>query len=304
MDNMTLVALLEADREMLMGSLCADRSPQAAQTAVEKELDRITLRYAEQAEEPAVVEAAQLTLKALRSALPLMDAVGEVRRWEQTALEPVKRKPWTRSAVILLLLGLLLNLSALTALAVLSYRFVEPLILLEASTPALLSMAVLFFAGLRYDKHKPEPAKVALPAAREEFLIDPEKVWHQLRGMLLLADNALENVERREMLKAQALPAPAPALPEPIDTAGTELNPRQAELFSGLLEVAYARDDADIREMAENVAFYLHGVGVEVTDYAPGREACFEFLPAPTSGTLRPALMSGDKVIKKGLAAK
>ena len=48
MDNVTLSSLLESDREMILASLNRDRSPQAAQTALEKALDRVSLRYAEQ----------------------------------------------------------------------------------------------------------------------------------------------------------------------------------------------------------------------------------------------------------------
>ena len=44
--------------------------------------------------------------------------------------------------------------------------------------------------------------------------------------------------------------------------------------------------------------------GVETVDYSTGRESWFEFLPAPTPGTLRPALVAGEQVVKKGLASR
>ena len=81
MDNTPLLAQLESDKEMILGNLRADRSPEAAQATLEKAIDRLALRYAEQQAEDA--DDAQLVLKTLRSALPLVDAVGEVHRWEK-----------------------------------------------------------------------------------------------------------------------------------------------------------------------------------------------------------------------------
>ena len=76
------------------------------------------------------------------------------------------------------------------------------------------------------------------------------------------------------------------------------------ELFSELLETAYATGDDGARESAASIRFYLHSAGVDVVDYTPGRESWFEFLPAPRPGTMRPALASEGKLIKKGLASK
>ena len=57
-------------------------------------------------------------------------------------------------------------------------------------------------------------------------------------------------------------------------------------------------------EQAEAIRFYLHKAQVDVLDFAPGRESWFEFLPAGGEGTIRPALVSEGKLIKKGLASK
>ncbi len=294
MENSTLLTLLEEDREMIMGMLRADRSPQAAQSTLEKSIDRIALRYAEQSSDPAEGDAAQLILKSLRSALPLVDSVGEARRWERTTGEASKKGVWKPATLGFLAVGVVLILSVLLGLVMVNRKLTGLLTLFEAAIPAALGMAALFYAGLRHGRPE-KPSKMEAPAAREEFLIDPEKVWHHLRGAILMADNALEGVRSQE-LRHREIPA--------ADTTGTKLDARLAELFSNLLETAYARNDADDREMIEGIAFYLHGAGIEVVNYESGREACFEFLPAPTPGTLRPALMNGDRIVKKGLAAK
>ena len=291
MDNTPLLALLESDKDMILGNLRADRSPQAAQATLEKAIDRLSLRCAEQ--QTGDADDAQLVLKTLRSAFPLVDAVGEVHRWEKTVDLSRKKPKWRPLTLGLLATGVVLVLAVMLGLLLTGGRLVGALAFLEALIPAALGMAALFFAGLKAGQ--PEPVKSGEPSVREEFLIDPDRVWHHLRGMVLMADSALENARVCNARKQQENAA---------DTTGTKLDAKQAELFGSLLEIAYAHDDSDSREMIESIGFYLHGAGVETVDYSTGNENWFEFLPAPTRGTLRPALVAGEKVVKKGLAAR
>lgn len=290
MEDMTLLSLLEADKEMTLAGLRADRSPQAAQATLEKAVDRVALRYAERA--PGGDDEAQLLLKTLKSALPLMDAVSEVTRWERTTGGDGQRIKLRPLSMGLLALGAVLILSALLGLLFTGRRLTGIATLIEAIIPAGLGMGALFFAGVQ--SVKPEAAKADAAPAKEEFLIDPDKVWHHLRGIVLLIDDALSN--RRARMQKEAAPA--------NETGNAAIDPRQADLFASLLEAAYARSDADSREMVENMRFYLHGAGIDVADYAAGRDGWFEFLPAANAGTIRPALVAGDRIVKKGLAAR
>ena len=290
MENTTLLGLLESDREMIVASLSRDRRPASAQAALEKALDRVSLRYAEQCADPASRDAAQLIMKTVRSALPLMDSVGEVRRWQKAADKPAARR-MKPGAMALLAVGAVLVLAVMLGLLITGGRLVGAVAFIEAIVPAALGMAALFWAGVQYGT--PPGRQSDAPLTRDEFLIDPEKVWHQLRGMLLLADSAVDSARSRAAVQRQRQTA---ADPGPLDRS-------QVELFSGILENVYAQDTPEGRELAENLRFYLHGTGVEVVDYEVGREAWFEFLPARRRGTLRPALVYGDKLVKKGLAA-
>lgn len=290
MQNTTLLGLLESDREMIMATLNQDRSPAAAQSALEKALDRISLRYAEQSADPAARDAAQLILKTLRSALPLIDSVGEVRRWQKEIAKPTARR-MNPATMALLALGAVLVLAVMLGLLLTGGRLVGAVAFIEALVPAALGMAALFWAGVQYGT--PPKQKSDAPQMRDEFLIDPEKVWHQLHGVLLLADSAVESARSRAAIERQQQ---ASAAPGPLDRD-------QVELFSGILENVYAQSTPDGRELAESLRFYLHGAGVEVVDYEKGREPWFEFLPAQNRGTIRPALIHDDKLIKKGLAA-
>lgn len=290
MENATLLELLESDREMILASLNRDRSPAAAQAALEKALDRVSLRYAEQCDDPAARDAAQVILRAIRSALPLVDSVGEVRRWQKTAPTPAARR--VRPAALgLMAVGVVLELAVMLGLLITGGRLTGAVAFIEALLPAALGMAALYWAGLK--QGRPDKKKDAAPDLRDEFLIDADRVWHHLRGMMLLADSAVESARSRAAVDQQRQAAAGQG---PLDKA-------QAELFAGLLEHCYAQGDADTREMAEGIRFYLHGLGVEAADYVKGREAWFEFLPARKAGTIRPALLIDDKLIKKGLAS-
>lgn len=291
MEGMTLLGLLESDREMIMASLNRDRSPASAQAALEKALDRVSLRYAEQCGDPAGREAAQLIVKTVKSALPLMDAISEVRRWQKTVDRPAPRR-MKPAAMGLLAVGAVLELAVMLGLLITGGRLAGALAFIEALIPAVLGMAALFFAGVKYARPD-KPRREEPSQMRDEFLIDPERVWHQLRGMLLLADSAVEGARSRAAIERQQQAATAPG---PLDRG-------QVELFSGMLENVYAQNTPEGRELAENLRFYLHGAGVEVVDYEKGREQWFEFLPARRRGTIRPALINGDKLVKKGLAA-
>lgn len=290
MENYTLLGLLESDREMILAALNRDRSPQAAQATLEKALDRIALRYAEQSPDSASRDAAQFILRTLKSALPLVDSVGEVRRWQKTPDQPAKRR-MKPAAMGLLALGAVLELAVMLGLLITGGRIFGAVAFIEALLPAILGMAALFWAGVQYGS--PGKKRTESPEVRDEFFVDADKVWHQLHGMLLLADSAVESARSRSAIEKQQKAAAASG---PLDRA-------QTELFAGLLENVYAQNSPDVRELSENLRFYLHGAGVEVVDYEVGRENWFEFLPAQKKGTIRPALTANGKLVKKGLAA-
>ena len=295
MEILTLQALLESDREMLEANLAKDRSPAAAQTALEKEIDRIIYRCLEQYPDEATRSAAQYILQTMKNTLPLMDAVGEAREWQTTLASDAKKKP-RPAALIFLFVGILLILATVLALHFGGRGFSLTLSLLRAVIPAVGGMAALVWAGVLFGrpvKKKKTPA----PESRTEFLIDTEKVWRLLHAAMMLADNMLSTVRDEAVAARQKQEA---------EGSGA-LSAAEIELFSELLESAYAlRDgdrDEDAREMIASIRFFLHGSEVDVIDMEKGREAWFEFLPASAGGTLRPALATGNRLLKKGLAS-
>lgn len=290
MENDSLVTLFEPERERLLSDIQQDRTPQAVQEVLEKAIDRLTIRYAEACADARTRDAAQLTLRTIKQALPLVDSVGEVRRWQSEL--PVARRSFTPATLAPMISGVVLILSGMLSLMI-SGGLAGIVSLVGALIPAALGMAALFWAGMKYNAPKPQSAQDG--PTREELLEDGEKIWHHLKGMLLAADNALEAIQ------TQAEPEEHRA----EIVAEVDSMPRaEVEMFSGLLESAYAMEGPDAREMVERICFYLHGAKVDVLDDAPGREAWFEYLPACHPGTIRPALASEEKLICKGLAAR
>lgn len=298
MDKLSLVQLLEDDREMLSANLRKDRALTAAQTVLEKEIDRITYRCLEQCKDAEQRDIAQHVLQAIKNTVPLIDAVGEAHEWKKTVQPGPARKKLRPAALSFLLAGIVLVLAAILALHIGGSGLSLTPSLLRTVLPALAGMACLFWAGIQAAKpQKPARAETE-PDVRTEFLVDPDKALSVLRAALAMADRSLETLQAEAAVRRQQAQVSA--------TGTGTLSPAAIELFSDLLEDAYARRAARDGEADEGIAairFFLHGEQVDIIDFEKGREGWFEFLPATRPGTIRPALVCRDRLLKKGLAA-
>ena len=293
MDQMSLQALLESDREMILSNLARDRSPAAAQTVLEKAVDRVMYRYVEACPDAVLRDQAQYILQSIRNALPFIDAVGEAREWKKTVdVAGKSRKKPRASALALLALGATLVLASVIAMLI-GGGF-NALSFLKSLLPAALGVAAAFWAGVLIWKPKKErAASRGEPLSRTEFLIDAEKAFHCLRGAMAMADHQLETIRQENAVRRQ----------ESDKDAANVVSRKEIDLFAELLETAYAAENDADREMISAIRFYLHGKGIEAVDLEPGRESWFETLPARRPGTLRPALVKDGRLLKKGLAS-
>lgn len=292
MEKYSLTALLDEDREQVLANLAGDRALPAAQAALEKAIDRVMYRYVEGCADASLADCAQRLLQSMKNTLPVMDAVGEARIWKkQVETGRRGRLAMKPAALALMLAGALLVLASVLAVLIGSGAG-GLLAFLKALLPVTLGSAALFLAGAQSAQPKREKASREgdLPV-RTEYLVDAEKAWHCLRGAMLQADGQLERVREENALRLQAEQAPQ-----------VGMSPEALNLFAELLELAYAASDENAREAAANMKFYLHNAQIEIVDYAEGRESWFEFLPANRPGTLRPALVSGGRLLRKGLA--
>ena len=295
MEKLSLVALLDEDKEMVSASLARDPSIPAAQATLEKAVDRVMYRYGEACGDEALATSAQHILQAMKNTLPVMDTVGEARTWNRQSQGQKGGLSFGPMAVALLVGGLVLVIAAVLG-TLISGRFSGALAFIKAMLPAGLGSAALFFAGIQAARPRNKKASSeGTEAVRTEFLVDGGKAWHCLRGAMLQADGQLERIREANAVARQRASQTA---------VGGRVDPKALELFAELLETAYAAGDEGARESASAIRFYLHNAGVDAVDYAPGRESWFEFLPASRAGTMRPALASEGKLIKKGLASK
>lgn len=294
MDNYSLVSLLDEDREMVMANLARDRALPAAQAVLEKAVDRVMYRYVEGCDVPQVRDGAQVILQAMKNTLPLMDAVGEARTW-QKQVETGRRKglqmrPMTMA---LIAVGAVLTLAAVLG-ALITSRAAGPLSFITALVPVLLGGGCLFWAGAKSAKPPKQKDKAPEAASRTEYLVDAEKAWHCLRGAMLQADGQLERLREEAGAREREHAAAEPA---------GGLSAGELDLFAELLESAYDAADERGREATSAIRFFLHNAGIDTVDYEAGREAWFEFLPAQKPGTIRPALTSEGRLLKKGMAS-
>lgn len=292
MEKTSLVALLDEDREPVLAAIARDRALPAVQAALEKEIDRVLYRYCEGCDDALQRESAQHILQAMKHTLPVIDAVGEARTWKKHVEPYQKNGPrFTLLSGALLAAGLVLVMASVLGVLIAGHG--GTLAFVKALLPVVLGCGCLFFSGLR--SMAPEKARASKDEATErtEFLADGEKAWHCLRGAMLQADGQLDRI-RGEMSARRDEAAAASTGP---------MDAKTLELFAELLEAAYASAGDGAREAASAIRFHLHGANVDVVDYAEGREAWFEFLPAAKPGTIRPALTSNGKLLKKGMAS-
>ena len=295
MNNPSLAALLDDDREMIIANLNRDRALPAAQASLEKAVDRVMYRYTEQAETELLRDSAQHILQAMKNALPMIDAVGEARAWKRELPKAKQRGlRMTLWPSLLLVLGALLVIASVLAVMI-SGKLTGALTFVKALLPVALGGGALFWAGVLAARPKKKKSDEAEEDVRTEYLVDAEKAFHVLRGAMLLADGQLERIREESAAEAQRQAESRP---------GGGVSGEALDLFSELLEAACAAGDDAARESAAAIRFYLHNAGIDAVDYAEGRDAWFEFLPADRPGTLRPALVSGGKLLKKGMAAR
>ena len=294
MEKLSLAALLDEDREMVLANLAGDATLPAAQQTLEKAVDRVMYRYVEQCGDEALRDSAQHILQAVKNTLPMMDTVGEARAWKKQADGTRPGELHFGVMTLVLMIGGFALIVASVVASLIGGRFSGPLAFVEALLPALLGCAAVFWGGVQSARPPKKKGEDRPEDVRTEFLVDGEKAWHCLRGAMIQVDGQLDRIREESALARQR---------EAMDAPTGKLPAAELELFGELLESAYAAGDEPAREAASAIRFYLHNARIDVVDCEPGRESWFEFLPAAKPGTIRPALASGGKLLKKGLAS-
>ena len=274
---------LEKDKDRLKTRLSAAASPEEAAVICEDTLSRILLQYNEQSPSDAVRRTASTSLAAARSALPLIGSSGEIRSYERT----LPRESNISGGWVPLAVGAGFSAAAgffLTA----APAAMSPVGLIFL----IAGLAGVFIGGLKFGKKRGfVPQKEQILEVRP----DPDKIYHSLSGLLTVVDQQLEDAQYEELQEKEH--------PEPALITQTAVPEEELQLFSGILESAFARADSpDAQTVISNIRFYLHKKGIDVLEYSEENSRYFNRMPSRMKGTLRPAILQGSTVLVKGLA--
>ena len=287
---MTLLDYLEDDKEALISSLENAGSGEAAAKVLDKRIDRLLLQYNEECASKTLQSAAASMLETLKSSTGFVCAEVDARIWDRHSETENKEKP-ALTGIVLLTAGLVLVLVSLILSFTLKSFFTEiaraPLQILLL----LLGMACMFFSGRMFYGQK----KIKKPDQYVEIHLSAKSLYRTLKSAVLVIDRNLMDHEREEQYTEKKNQKMIPQ-----DAA---INMTEVDLLSGLLEASYSKDGEFALERISDVKYYLHNKGIEVVDMTPDNQQLFDIMPSLAEGTIRPALVSQGKVLKKGLAA-
>ncbi len=291
---MTMTEILDAEKQRVLSELSGEKSPAEASLVLSRVLDRVLIRYNTDEESAARRAAASRMTEAVKAFVPAVDCIGGTKVWERTADGQKKKKKKGPGffPVLFLLLGLG---AALFGVGAWIWQTMGVRDFIEAFLedwwmyliPFLGSLLLLLAGRLWRRKRAPVEEK----EQKVEVFCDPEKLYRILHASTLVMDRELKNL----------------ADGTGDGTSGSEerrvLSKAELQLYSSILEAGYASEEESIRECVEDLKFFLHRMGIEVCDYDEKHSGWFETMPGAETETVRPALVSGDTLLQRGLVA-
>lgn len=292
---MKMTEILEKDRDRLLTEMSAAGTAEKAIVILEKEVDRLLLTHNEQAATDAERDSAAHMLQAVRLSLPLIDSTGYTKVWERgkNKDEDEGGRVSVRS-VLLLLGGMVLFVFGLFPLIMTGIQQVDQNNMTDFITRCismLMGVIFIYISGSVYGKPKVRSKK----EYQVEMKVDADRIYRNFRSVILSVDQSLEEVR---LVQKQAKREQA-GLIDGRQATGPEL-----ELFSDLLAASYSGDPEYALEKIEAIKYYLHQQQIEVVDYSEDTKQYFDLMPGSRAGTIRPAMVAGGQLMKKGLASK
>ncbi len=290
---MTMTEILDAEKQRVLSELAGEKTPAEASLVLARVLDRVLIRYNTDEESAARRAAASRMTEAAKAFVPAVDCVGGTKVWERAADGDKKKKK--KGPGFFPLLFLILGLgSVLFGVGAWIWQTMGLRSVFETFLEnwwmfliPLLGGLLLLLAG-RLWRRKNAPSK---KEQKVEVFCDPEKLYRILHAVTLVMDRELKNL----------------ADGTGDGTSGSEerrvLSKAELQLYSSILEAGYASEEESIRECVEDLKFFLHRMGIEVCDYDEKHSGWFETMPGAETETVRPALVSGDTLLQRGLVA-
>lgn len=286
----TMQALLEKDKERFLHNAAAAKSSAETVHAVQEELSRLLTLYNEEENSARIKEMALAMIESIRTSAGFLDCDGASTIWSKSEYRPGFEKP-KKSAWfwILLAAGILLACGSAAILILLTDMVPPSQNMVIGIAMMCAAMISLFASGMISSRTKKKNDEELYA----ETIPDAEKTYHILLASAVSMDRTLNLIRSEEtLLNKQAL----------LDEK-EGMKKEDVQLLSGLLESAYAERDNDYaKEVISDVKYYLHKKQIDVIDYNGENKALFERMPGE-KGTIRPALVIANTVIRKGLAA-
>ena len=293
---MKMLELLEKDKDRILTEMAKAQTPEKGAVVLENQLDKMILQYNDKCDSDRERDAAAYMTQALRLSFPLMDSIGETKIWERDAKGVAPKKNYALPIILLILgaclclLGIVQNMPIISDLPV-----GESISGIQSSEKtrylfSAIGIGVIFLAGILFAK----PVKLGAKEQQVEIHVDGEKAYRALRNAVISMDQSLEEIQAAERWANR----------EQAGTIeGKAVTQGEIDLFADLLTAAYSKDGEYALEKIEDLKYYLHRHQIDVTDYSKENERYFDIMPGKQSGTIRPALVSDGKLLKKGLAS-
>lgn len=296
---MEMIQFLEEDKEQIIKSLQEAGSPEKAQPVLEKLFDRLLLKYNEDCAEERARDEARHMMQAVKMMIPMISAAGETRVWvKSSGGASAAGTKLTKRAVLCIAGGIVFLLCAILGFALSGSSKTPVSAFLGAVPAAILGGGLLFFGGrMSLEQKSGAPADRGEETRQVEILVSPERVWSCLRAVVLSADKSLKEAKEAASYERERI----------TEASGDIVSSEEADLFAGLLESAYSRqqeypDDATVEETISLIKYYLHRKQVETVNFGGGKREWFELLPGKEEMTIRPALVKDGVLVRKGLA--
>lgn len=195
-DRHSLTSLLEEDRERMRSQIEADRSVENTSKVLEKETDRLLMRYSQEQVPEVRLLAARHLLQAVRTSLPVIETISDVEVWQkETPEQQQKRSP---AGILFLASGI-----ALTVVP----SLLHPGTILCALIGAVCLGIGGFLLGRKETRERSgrsygnmagsgrgsAPGTQA-PGIQKKYLVDPDGVYHLMKAAVITVDHSLDSL--------------------------------------------------------------------------------------------------------------
>ena len=277
---MTMTDIFEKNKENFIRQTETAATPDQAKAVIETTLDRTLYEYNENCGNDRVREAASGFIRAARTEAPLVNSVGDVKIWDRYVGEGGQEQiSWRFLAPVVI--GLVLTAAVLMTQTTNLLRLPIAIVMIAAA------MFCFFLAG-RFAAKKNVQGRLE---RKYECLVDADMIYRTLHSVMMVIDQNIDQILLAEKWESMNRSESAAGAPDETEMA----------LFSGLLEAEYSGDSEYAFEKLSELRYYLHTRNINIVNFSEEHAEWFDRLPSETKGTLRPALVSDGKLLKKGL---